>query len=234
MTSDFYVVIPTPVLALGPYPTVVYGVLRDYADMRSNECWPSHRSIAERAGISTAAVKTALSVLREEGWVSWQPRVSESGAQSSNVYTIHGSPSVQKPTPSVQKPTPPGAQKTTPSVQKSTELIPNELRPSRTNIIVPADDALFDHFWRLYPRKVGKRAAKQAFTRAAKTYDPALIVEAAAEFANDPNLPSKEFIPHPATWLNQGRWHDEPYPERGSKAASGARMFASLAQEVNG
>ena len=49
--TDFYVVIPTPVLEMGPYCIAVYAVLRDFADSRSNECWPSHRSIAIRSGV---------------------------------------------------------------------------------------------------------------------------------------------------------------------------------------
>lgn len=70
----------------------------------------------------------------------------------------------------------------------------------------------FDEFWSIYPRRVGKSAAKKAF---AKVWSPDLdLVLAASRLANDPNLPPLQFIPHPATWLNRAGWEDEPYPER--------------------
>ena len=73
----------------------------------------------------------------------------------------------------------------------------------------------FAEFYLIYPRKVGKEAARKAFEKAAKSTDPEAIIEGASRFAADPNLPEKQFIPHPATWLNAGRWEDEPLPHRG-------------------
>jgi hypothetical protein len=67
----------------------------------------------------------------------------------------------------------------------------------------------------LYPRKVGKAAARKAWTKAARDTDPSLILEGVKRYANDPNLPAdRSFIPHPSTWLNGGRWDDEPLPSR--------------------
>lgn len=77
----------------------------------------------------------------------------------------------------------------------------------------------FSEFWKAYPRKVGKVAAKKAFAKAwtslvSQGGEPTDILTGVALFARDPNKPSKEFLPHPSTWLNEGRWDDEPYPER--------------------
>lgn len=72
----------------------------------------------------------------------------------------------------------------------------------------------FAEFYLIYPRKVGKEAARKAFEKAAKSTEPEVIIEGARRFAADPNLPEKQFIPHPATWLNAGRWDDEPLPPR--------------------
>ena len=73
-------------------------------------------------------------------------------------------------------------------------------------------DAAWNTFWRLYPRKVGRSAAQRVFLRAAAKVGPDVILDGVVRFANDPNLPEKQFIPHASTWLNQGRWEDEPYP----------------------
>lgn len=68
----------------------------------------------------------------------------------------------------------------------------------------------FDDFWIKYPRKVAKKAAMQAFARlpmdeqelAVDTLDTHLEYWKLKETESD-------FIPHPATWLNQGRYFDE-------------------------
>ena len=68
----------------------------------------------------------------------------------------------------------------------------------------------FNEFWSKYPRKVAKKAAMQAFAKlpideqelAVDALDTHLEYWKIKETATD-------FIPHPATWLNQGRYFDE-------------------------
>ena len=71
---------------------------------------------------------------------------------------------------------------------------------------------LFDDFWSVYPRKIGKLDAMKAYcsmTRAG--YAEADILSGAVSFAEMVRQESteKQFIPHPATWLRAGRWMDE-------------------------
>ena len=69
---------------------------------------------------------------------------------------------------------------------------------------------MFDEFWSLYPRKIAKAVARKAWQRltdeqqlmAAKAIDTHCQYWSAKET-------ELEFIPHPATWLNQERWEDE-------------------------
>lgn len=74
----------------------------------------------------------------------------------------------------------------------------------------------FKKFWEIYPRKAGKQAAEKAFLKAIANVDAEDVIAGATRFAEDPNLPPKQFIPHPATWLNGGCWDDEPLPDRGN------------------
>ena len=67
-------------------------------------------------------------------------------------------------------------------------------------------------FWGRYPRKVGKPAAKKAWNGVRpQTQD---TVEAMNEglglWEGFWAKKDKDFIPHPATWLNQRRWEDQP------------------------
>jgi hypothetical protein len=71
----------------------------------------------------------------------------------------------------------------------------------------------FDLFWERYPRRVGKAEAARVWKR----LDPETAREAldgAERISQDPNLPPKQYIPYPATWLNRAGWEDEPYPDR--------------------
>jgi hypothetical protein len=86
--------------------------------------------------------------------------------------------------------------------------------PASTQRLPPS---LFDQFWEWYPRKVGKEAAKKAWDKARTKTDQQHILQGLENYRLDPNLPAKEFIPHPATWLNEGRWDDEPLPVRGQQ-----------------
>ena len=67
----------------------------------------------------------------------------------------------------------------------------------------------FDAFWAVYPRKVGKGDAKKAF---AKVKAPVSVLIAAVNTQKQSQQWLKDngqYIPNPATWLNQGRWEDE-------------------------
>lgn len=73
-------------------------------------------------------------------------------------------------------------------------------------------DALFELFWQAYPKKIGKDAARKAFAKRRPSRTMTEIMIAAVEqqmsspqWARD----GGQFIPHPATWLNQGRWEDD-------------------------
>jgi len=96
----------------------------------------------------------------------------------------------------------------------STRVDPN--RPIEPSLIkIPVIDEMdFDRFWQAYPVRTGKKAAEKAFVKAVEAgTKPTRLIEAAIQFAKDPNRVD-QFTPYPATWLNQGRWEDEPLPDR--------------------
>ena len=70
----------------------------------------------------------------------------------------------------------------------------------------------FEAFWKAYPKKVGKKDAYRSWVKA-KDKPPLIDILNAIERAKQSEQWTKDhgqFIPNPATWLNQGRWHDEP------------------------
>lgn len=70
----------------------------------------------------------------------------------------------------------------------------------------------FSQFWDSYPRRVGKIAAERAY-RKARNVASAEEIAAGLEAYLQTMPQEMRFRPHPATWLNQGRWMDE-FPER--------------------
>jgi hypothetical protein len=162
------------------------------------------REAGRQGGLKRSANRTAKQNASEP--------LSESLAnpQAESKQTSSASPSeIQAPAPAPRPlPTP--------------ELLP-EVKPSSSS---HGDDAptSFAEFWSIYPRKVGKKAAAKAYRSALKTTDAETVIKGASRFRADPNR-EDQFTPHPATWLNQGRWDDEPLPSRlravDSRAAQG-------------
>lgn len=118
-----------------------------------------------------------------------------------------------KPTPKLRRPSADSAQTLRTGAGEQGNRGTGDTSPQR-------GDGAFAEFYLVYPRKVAKDAARRAFERAVQRADAAVIISGARKFASDPNLPlEKQFIPHPATWLNAGRWDDEPLPPRSSGGA---------------
>lgn len=86
--------------------------------------------------------------------------------------------------------------------------------PRRASRSRPPDSSAFDRFWNAYPRRVAKDDARKAWAKAISRADPEQIIAAAERFRDDPAR-DPQFTAHPATWLNGGRWADDPLP-RGS------------------
>jgi len=70
----------------------------------------------------------------------------------------------------------------------------------------------FEQFWQAYPRKTGKGVARKAFGKALRltTLDTMLTALQWQRQQEQWVKAGGQFIPHPATWLNQERWADEP------------------------
>ena len=75
-----------------------------------------------------------------------------------------------------------------------------------------AQDARFEEFWSAYPKRVGRGAALKAYRRIKVTDDlhrKMLTAIKAAQRSEQWRRDGGQFIPNPATWLNQERWDDE-------------------------
>lgn len=65
---------------------LVYVVLLNFANKDTNECWPSHKMLADLAGYSISTVKRSLENLEEKGYVGIENR-KDGLKNQSNLYT---------------------------------------------------------------------------------------------------------------------------------------------------
>ena len=70
-------------------------------------------------------------------------------------------------------------------------------------------DEEFCRFWNAYPKKKSKETAIAAFKKVSVPIE--VLLSSIERFKADPDWIKNDgqFIPHPATWLNQKRWEDE-------------------------
>ena len=93
-------------------------------------------------------------------------------------------------------------------------LLTNNQEPRTNNLITNIDIYTdFDQFWSIYPKRTGKAAALKAWNKIRP--DISIVLKALAWQKESKQWFEKggQFIPNPATWINQHRWDDEP-PER--------------------
>lgn len=94
--------------------------------------------------------------------------------------------------------------------------------------------ARFERFWAVYPRKVGKDAAWQVWQRRAPGDDLSNRMIAAVEAQKrDPQWlkDGGQFIPHPRTWLSQGRWQDEGVSDPRADAVADGQEYGRWLQQ---
>jgi biotin operon repressor len=158
----------------------------------------SQESLGWDNGVGRDAIRTLINELLEAGYLmrSEERERGEKGYLGGYTYTT-------------QDPTQDNPTQDNP-LHKNNNIKKNNLKNNERIY----SDSEFDSFWESYPKKVDKGAALRAFRRAIKNLDPAVVIAGAKAYAEDPNLPQKQFIKNPATWLNAEAWANGPLPKR--------------------
>lgn len=92
----------------------------------------------------------------------------------------------------------------------TTQNLCNEL-PKNCDITINTETTrdYFSDFWKLYPKRVAKEAARKAFKKLKMTDE---LFEEIAKAIKNQHLDTYHdltYVPHPASWLNARRWEDE-------------------------
>ena len=205
-------------------------------------CDKHWRAIADETGLTVEAVKTAIvgleapdpesrspemdgcRIVRMDGHRAWGWQIVNYGKyrairneddrrEANRLAQERGRNKNKPPSATVSHSKPPSAH-TEAEAEAEADLKADAT--SDTTRASKADDS-FDAFWDIVHRKVGKEAARKAFTAAAKRLrfvgSPApqsYLIERMMTFAASPAATPTDHTPiHPATWLNQGRYDDD-------------------------
>jgi hypothetical protein len=87
-------------------------------------------------------------------------------------------------------------------------------------------DEFENQFWPAYPRRVGKNAALASYRRVRRggvTVEE--LMAGVRRFAQEKANTEARFIAHASTWLNGGRWMDEPDPTTTTTPSSGPPAY---------
>jgi predicted phage replisome organizer len=80
------------------------------------------------------------------------------------------------------------------------------------NITYSPSDELFEEFYKLYPKHMGKENARKSWSKIEMTDELFETIKAKVVAFSKTESWTKDggkFVPYPATWLNQRRWEDE-------------------------
>jgi DNA-binding MarR family transcriptional regulator len=167
--------------------------LADRADENA-QCYPSYDDICKRSCANRKTVTAALKKLEDAKLIKRTRRFSKS-----TIYTLAISTKIG-------------------SISSSTEIgsiistkIGSMDRPDIGTLTIneppiePSYKKRFAEFWDKYPKKAAKPKAEQAFKKLSKKDQDALI----SSLSGYPFSNEKNFIPYPATFINQRRWEDE-------------------------
>lgn len=219
----------------------LYAWLKKYANNRTKLAHPSRRTLARHLGYKSATpvdqyitklkeigvLQTFPRFKNEEGEIAYE-RSDEYPEQTSNGYRLLD----MRHTPTTQEVGGVPQESTTPYHRRgrgytsgeSTELDPIELDPSELDIYAHSGNGRapqsreevwqseFDEWYKDYPRKTGKGAARKAFLKARRNgVEVSTLTEGLDRSKRSwavENRP-KDKLPYPATWLNAESWDDE-------------------------
>jgi hypothetical protein len=162
-------------------------VIADHANDEGTEAWPSQATIAKKASISVRTVQRAVNSLVRAGYLRMEKHAGGSAScrddRRPHRYTIKLGRLR-------------GGNTTTRNLRHdfeadndttSTPVTERLSRPKKHPLEPPKETPGFLDFWTIYPKKVAKKAALQAYEKAIKETDPVVIAAGARRYAEDPN-----------------------------------------------
>lgn len=205
-------------------------VIADHANDEGTEAWPSQATIASKASISIRTVQRAVNNLVANKFL-WMDKHAGGSVNcredrrphryTINIKTLRGDAQTTRKIRGDS-----GDDNGATITPDTGRLLRPKNHPEEPSKETPGD---FDLFWKIYPRKAGKEAARRAFEKAIRITDVKEILKGAENYRSDPNR-HPSYTAHASTWLNGGRWADEPLPPREMSPEEKRKQDLEIAQ----
>ena len=190
-------------------------VLLALADNANDEglCWPSVKTIARKCELTEQGVRDQITIFVGAGLI----HVETGGGRRSNRYQFNlnllddlltGQPGLG--VNAVEGcPKPHGGQGST-ALGAGVNPVGRNHKGTQIESSEKPSPAGFEEFWKAYPNRKGKGAAEKSWKKTAGVPLPDILAAVAAQSKSRQWLKDGgQYIPMPATWLNQKRWLDE-------------------------
>ena len=186
---------------LKPSTKIVLYWIADHYNDDTKACFPSQTRLAQLCQMTRTSVNNHILLLREKNIITTTQRHRPDGGKSTLGYELH----LQDDVKDLNNPCKNNLQGHDKKIDNN-----NLVNINHVNLKKDIDSSvLFDEFWQLYPRKIGKGAARTKFFLALKKVPFDTIKQALQNYVEKTDGQDKQFIPNPSTWLHQERWDDE-------------------------
>lgn len=203
----------------GTAKLILWGIANHHSDAGA---WPSISTLAKYAQVSERRVQQIIRELVKKGEIA----IEEQGGLGQNQYkTNRYHILIQCPADcdgSLNHRTGVKSGAVRGEIQSTSGVKPVSPEPNiklNENLERVNPQSLFDEFWKEYPRRIDKADALKAFKSALNRATFEDILAGTIRFANDPNLPEKQFIKYPARWLRADAWENGALPARKANMA---------------
>jgi len=177
-------------------------VLLAIADFADDEgyAFPAIKTIGKKSRLSHRHTQRIVKQLVEAGELEIDgTKMSHKGTHLFRVTLCHVAPTSRRSRHGGDAPDVLGVT----SVSPKSSLNHQEEEKTKTGV------CSFDQFWEKYPVKKGKRSATTAWQRLKLDKLATTIIASIQIHIDYDEAWQKGFIPHPTTYLNQGRWEDD-------------------------
>jgi predicted transcriptional regulator len=218
------------VRGLKPATKIVLIQLSERHNKDTGMCNPSIKTLADDCEMDRTTVMRHIEVLIGLGLLSRSASGKEDGGRANNEYVLHMpkpiqtdvSEGVKSQIATGVKSQSDGGLSRNPTGVKSHSYATRTLREPEVREPLlfgsiepqsarepekPKDDG-FDDFWKVYPRKEAKAAARKNWAKAIQKAPASVIIAAAERYAHRP-VDDVKFLKFPQGWLTDERWKDE-------------------------
>jgi hypothetical protein len=200
----YYAIIPATVRydqRLTPNAKLLYGEITALCH-QEGFCWAGNQYFADLYEVSKTSISTWIGNLKDAGHITVEMNYKEGSKHILNRYIRILGEGIQEnlgtPTRKLDDP-----------IQEN--FVDNST-VNNTKNITPNNIGDFDSFWRFYPRKAGKEAARKAWAKLRPDeHIMQLILDNVRERVEkgEWRKDNQSYILHASTYLNQKRWEDE-------------------------